>query len=111
MYAPRDPLAEYLNGRVSFRQLRVMVEHLPPGSAVHRAANGPWGDQDWVLHDVSSRLRDLLVLTSNLNRPKNAAPRHPEYLPSPQQPGDPVPVDDGPEQAQLELRALIHRGG
>lgn len=39
-----------------------MIEHLPPGSPWHRARNGPWGDTERLLHQVESRLRDLLVI-------------------------------------------------
>ncbi len=37
VYAPRDPVGEFWRGDLSLRTLRVMVEHLPPDSAMHRA--------------------------------------------------------------------------
>ena len=70
MYAPRDPLAEYLDGRITLRKLRVMIEHLPPGSALHRALYGPWGDAERLLHAVANDGRALLTLTSNIQAAK-----------------------------------------
>ena len=93
-----------------------MLEHLPPGSPWHRERAGtPWQDEDWMLHDISSRLRDLLVLTRNLWRGKNEPPvKEPDYLPTP-----PGADDPGAHEAQehiestqqAELSALVHRRG
>lgn len=120
-YAPRDPLAEYLAGKITLRKLRVMIEHLPPGSAWHRARGGPWRDTESLLWSIESRLRDLTVATHNgaavtvaaITRKPARFVSEPKYLPTP-----PRPVDDdeaspvvGDPVARAELSALVHRRG
>lgn len=98
VYAPRDPLAEAIRGDISVRQLRVMVAHLPAGSAYHRARQGPWTDGEYLLHDVDSRLRDVvaqLAFQSGLLRSvhrSSADVSQPTYIPVPGTPTDDVEV-------------------
>lgn len=57
-YAPRDPIAEFILGRISLRMLRVLIEQLPKESALVRAVRGhDWGDAEWILHDIDSLVR------------------------------------------------------
>ncbi|WNM27555.1 hypothetical protein RN607_00715 [Demequina capsici] len=77
-----NPIFEALNGRLSIRQLRVMVEHLPRGP-VDREVNGPWGDIEYLLHDIANSLRLLNTTYSNVHRPKGAPQRKPTFLPGP----------------------------
>ena len=121
VYAPRDPLAEYLAGRITLRKLRVMIEHLPPGSAWHRATAGPWRDVESLLWSIESRLRDLTVATHNASAVTVAAITHrqarfapqPKYLPTPPPPAgvDAEPAQVGDPAERTELSALVHRRG
>ncbi|WP_175008116.1 hypothetical protein [Cellulosimicrobium sp. TH-20] len=81
-YAPRDPLAEYLDGRITLRKLRVMIEHLPPGSALHRALYGPWGDTERLLHAIANHGGALLTLTNNIQAAK-AKQEQQQFVPIP----------------------------
>ncbi|WP_123939247.1 hypothetical protein [Curtobacterium sp. PhB137] len=81
-YAPRDPLAEYLQGRISTRQLRVLVEGLPTDSAFHRAhRDTDWQDSDWIARDTNSIMR-VLLYTVQSALSKSAVPK-PDLLPAP----------------------------
>lgn len=61
-----------------------MAQHLPPNNPVARELNGPWGDDQRIAHDISSHLRALVVLTSNIHRQKGDAAKEPTYLPTPE---------------------------
>jgi hypothetical protein len=89
-----------LRGDLTVRQLRVMVQHLPPGSAAHLRVNGPWGDVEGLLWDVSSRLRDLVALTANVNRGKDSPPVHLPHLPTP-------PLTDHQRDAAAQADAQV----
>lgn len=65
-YAPRDPLAEALDGRITLRKLRVMIQHLPPGNAAARALYGPWTDAERLSHYTANAVGALLTLTNNV---------------------------------------------
>lgn len=58
-----DYIAAYWRGEISLRQLRVLVEHLPPGSAAHRAAGYTWAELEYLvaeLLDVNNSTWELL---------------------------------------------------
>jgi len=77
-----DPIARFLRGRISARQLRVLVEGLPPDSAFHRAAReNDWADGDWINRDTNSVLRVLLYTVESALSERR--PPKPEFLPSP----------------------------
>jgi hypothetical protein len=81
-YAPRDPIAEFLTGRISGRQLRVLVEGLPPTSALHRALNGHhWTDSDFIAHSTNSVERVLLHTLQDFLSEKKVP--KPQFLPTP----------------------------
>lgn len=82
-YPGRDPLSDVFSGKISLRKFRVMVENLPPKNPVARAVSGEWGDEEWMLWDISGRLRDLSIQLHNLFR-GNSAALEPEYLPRPE---------------------------
>lgn len=86
VYAPRDPLAEYLCGEITFRKLRVMVEAVPldPSTPIGRVISGPWSDTDRLLHVVASVLKTLNASYYNLNRPKGSEASRPEQVPTPE---------------------------
>lgn len=119
-YAPRDPLAEFLAGKITLRKLRVMIEHLPPDSAWHRHRSGPWSGQEWLLWNVESRLRELLVATHNgaaatvgaIVRKQAPMVQAPKLLPTPPRPAheESDPAVPGPGALErTELSALVHR--
>lgn len=87
VYAPRDPLEEYLAGKITLRKLRVMAENPSVVALVHRALGHRWDDQEYLLHDLTSRLRELVVITSNVNRAKDTPAADVEYIPRPETPG------------------------
>lgn len=120
-YAPRDPVAEAMRGEITPRQLRVMIEHLPPGNAWQRAAYGPWGDRERLQADTSNRLRDLMLQNSRLLslvagalKVNNLQLGKPEYItpPEPVESHDPARADLDrayEEQVATELDAVMHR--
>lgn len=57
----------------------MLVQNLPPDSALHRAVAGhAWTrDRDWLAADAVDALRQLLVLTANVNRDEKSAPIDP----------------------------------
>jgi hypothetical protein len=72
-YAPRDPIAQYIRGKITGRQLRVLANHLPPDSPLTRALNGnAWQEETWLLHDISTALR---MLHANVANALGAKPR------------------------------------
>jgi hypothetical protein len=98
----------------------VLVEHLPPDSALGRVLSGPWGAVEHLLHDVDSRIRDLVTLTYNINRDKGEA-QQPEYIPAPEpteyqqqaiaagKTGD--TTAEVLAQMRAELRSILNREG
>lgn len=85
-YSPRDPLGEYLQGTITFRQLRVMVEQLARDTStpIGRAINGPWGDHERLLHSIEWQLQRLHASYYNTNRDKGKALLEPEPLAQPE---------------------------
>lgn len=85
-YGGRNMVLEAMRGEISIRELRVALEHLPPGNAAQREIAGPWGDLEVLLHDVSSQLRLLNMNTYNINRKPGAQPiTDPQFIPTPEQ--------------------------
>lgn len=76
VYAPRDPLGEFLREEITFRQLRVMVEGLPldPSTPLGRVINGPWGDLERLAWDTANHLRGLEAMFYNAHKKKSAVP-------------------------------------
>ncbi|WP_010549679.1 hypothetical protein [Brachybacterium paraconglomeratum] len=109
-YAPRDPLREYFQGRVSLRQLRLMVEHLPLNAPAYRAAAGHgWTDETLLAWDASSQLRVLNAALANLFREKGAPPVQPDLLPAPGVDGGFSDGDVLDEVEQQEISANLER--
>lgn len=54
-------MASFWLGEITLRQLRVLVEQLPPGSALHRALNEghQWTNVEALLWAISHRLERL----------------------------------------------------
>ena len=95
-------MEEVLVGRISFRQFRVMVEHLPPGNAAARALGSEWDDPTWLLHSIDSRLAVLNASFYNAHKAKDAAASEPVFLPNPTQKVD-------PQARQREAAALAQQ--
>lgn len=91
-YGLGGPLAAFWQGRISLRLLRVLVERLPPTSALARAVRGThWSTTDYALADVSDELATLKTAFLNVHRDENRP-----ALPWPDRawrPGDPIPRD------------------
>lgn len=110
-----NPIIQALCGELSVRELRVMLEHLPPGNAAQRELEGPWGDQEWLLYDVSSYLRYLRTDFFNANRGRQPPIRDTDLLPTPhdRHTGSGAPAETrSAEQVQAErdhLEAVLAR--
>jgi len=107
-----NPVMDALRGDISTRQLRVMVENLPPDNAAARLIRGAWGDLERLVHDVSCQLRLLNASYHNVNREKGKSPiEDPELLPTPEEieaKRDDRPVDV--VQAERDhLQLVLHR--
>lgn len=117
VYAPRDPLAEAIRGEISVRQLRLMVQHLPAGSAYERATRGPWTDSERLLLAVESRLRDAHTQLAYIGGVLKAAhkvsgsPADVVYMSEPLVMSDDQGVSDEESRAleAAELDAIMYR--
>lgn len=79
-----NPVINALKGKISTRQLRVMIEHLPKPNAVTREiAGNDWHDVEWMLWDVSTQLRLLRTNFYNANRGNDTPAEKFEPLPNP----------------------------
>lgn len=95
------------------RRLRVLVEHLVPDGPLQEALGGTlWGEQEWLLHDISTHLRALTAMTHNVHRGASQPPVTLEPLPHPVAAGDDERqlVDEEQRQIEAHLTALMHRG-
>ncbi len=64
----QDKIADYWRGGTSLRQLRVLVENLPPDSAVHRAVAGhDWRAGEFLTAALVDRVGQLVELTRAMN--------------------------------------------
>ena len=60
VYAPRDPIREFWQGRISLRALHALIVHMPPDNVFYRAIAGDgWSESEWLLHDLGDMLRDI----------------------------------------------------
>jgi hypothetical protein len=115
-YPGRNPVLDAIRGAIdrggefehtiSVRQLRVMLENLPPANAIDRELGSRWGDFERLLHDISSGVRDLTALTYNINRPKGQAALESKHLPTPEELEQQEAAERTPEQAVAELAHL-----
>lgn len=105
-YSPRDPVAEFWQGRITLRKLRVMVEGLPPSGALARAVAGHhWTQADYHRADELDLLARLVTDFANVNRTEQTPPS--PYPPHVWRPGDPLPevTAAAEETARAEARA------
>lgn len=109
-YGPGGPLAAFWREEISLRLLRVMVEQLPPDSAVVRAVRGThWTTGDYHLANAADELAVLTTAFLNVHRPENQS-----ALPWPDRawrPGDPTPEDkaEDAETRREQARAAYGR--
>lgn len=60
VYAPRDPIKEFWQKRLSLRALHALIVHMPPDNVFYRALAGDgWSESEWLLHDLGDMLRDI----------------------------------------------------
>lgn len=67
VYAPRDPIAEFWQGRLSLRALHALIVHMPPDNVFYRALGDGWTEGERLTHDVGDMLRDLQITLVNIN--------------------------------------------
>lgn len=84
---------------MSLRRFTLLVEHLPPGNPLERARFGRWSDDQLLVWQVESRLRELLTLTSNIHRTKGSQPVEPTYM---ERPASPEEVEQQAIQAAYD---------
>lgn len=58
-YAPRDPISEYWQGKISVRALYTLIRYLPPDNAFSREYGQGWSEHEWLQADIGAALRDL----------------------------------------------------
>lgn len=111
-----NPVLAAIRGDISTRQLRVMVEHLPPDNPVAWHLGYRWGDIERLLHDISSQLRLYRADFYNAHRdPKKSRPmEEPELIPTPEEVAAREAEEDHrtPEQKQAEqahLQLVLNR--
>ena len=75
-------MGAFWRGECTLRQLRVLVEHLPPDAASVRAARGhSWGDAEYLLAVIADAVRDQVAAFAKVNS-KGRVP-WPERIPRP----------------------------
>ena len=105
-----NPVLRALTGEISTRQLRVMVEHLPPENAAIYDLYDLVTMRE-IMHDVSDQLRLLRAEFSNVHRDKDQPPiTHPDLLPRPAQHDGAEPEKQAQVKAEQEhFLAVLNR--
>lgn len=99
-YAPRDPIREFWQGKLTLRGLNALIGGL-----------SAWSDREWLLWNVESRLRDRIL------QAHNAIDEHPisqddiSYLPNPDETGAEPEPEDTQSTMLLGRAAAIMFGG
>lgn len=94
-------MAAYFRGEITLRQLRVLVENLPPDSALHRAARGhTWTDDTYLLAEIGDAVRDHATYTVAVNSKNPRSIKRPERLPR--------PVDEAEEERKAAEAQELH---
>lgn len=88
-----NPIADYWQGTRSLRQLRVLVQHLPPTGALARSRRGhAWSDAEYLLANVVDAVQfgAYAVVGAHGAKPKKpqAQPRPEDQQRSRQRTGD-----------------------
>lgn len=80
-----DPIAEYWRGQRSLRQLRVLIQHLPPDGALARSRRGhAWSDTHYLLANVVDAVQFGTYALAGVQGAKPKKPR-PQLRPDDQQ--------------------------
>lgn len=98
-----NPVIKALQGKISPRELRVMLEHLPPGNPLSREFNGPWDNETVLLHAVANGLMRLNANYYNVHRQKGDKPESPDYI---ENPNDDYRDDTTPEASEAEQQQI-----
>lgn len=107
-YAGRDPLGEYFRGEITLRQLRVMVEHLPSDSALHRASRGhEWREVEYLLAETADAVRTLAAITVAVNSKRPKSVKMPDPLPRPVDEVEEARKREQEEQAETAYEGLL----
>lgn len=92
-----------------------MIENLPPDSPWARA-HDPWTQRDYLLWNIESRLRDLIMtertalaaLAAGLHIKGDPAPPDPTYITPPARQRT-ENIEDVRSRERAELASLVHR--
>ena len=98
-------MGAYWRGEITARQLRVLIEQLPPRSALHRARNDghEWGNTEAVLWRIEYWLK---VLDQRLMWQKGKRPKWPKWLQFPWSKNQ-VQLGDRGGRSPLEVKAYL----
>lgn len=107
-----NPVLRALKGKISVRQLRVMIENLPPDNAVERHLRGHhWGDGHNLMWDVSTQLRTLVALYINAHLEKGKPRQNVDPVPHPDYTAETDTRSEYQKKAERDhLQAVLHRG-
>lgn len=105
-YSPRDPIAEFMRGEISLRQLRVLGEGLPESSAVIRAMRGhTWTDLEYLVMNVANGITLMRAEAPAIHTGKR--PAKPDLIKPPPEPR--TAESDAEEQQQHRQRVEFTR--
>ncbi|MFE7462249.1 hypothetical protein ACWFMI_25360 [Nocardiopsis terrae] len=97
-------------GRVSLRQLRVLIEHLPPSSAYHRQVRGhSWSDDTYLLAVIADAVRDHATVTVAVNSKHPKSVKRPEPMPRPTDQAEEARKAAEAEAAQKAFKGMVAR--
>ncbi|WP_160051296.1 hypothetical protein [Nocardiopsis sp. FR26] len=97
-------------GRVTLRQLRVLIEHLPPTSAAHRTARGhAWTDTEYLLAVIADAVRDHATVTVAANSKNPRSVKRPDPLPRPTDQAEEARKAAEAEEAAKRMRHMVGR--
>lgn len=112
VYAPRDPIAEFWQRKISLRALHALIVHMPPDNAFYRALRGGgWSETEWILHDLGNMLRDIQLTVSAcapfVEHPLEEEDIRPRLKPPAMLAEEPASTEPVDEQIQAQERAEL----
>lgn len=106
-YSPRDPIREFLRGKITCRQLRVLGQGLPADSVFVRARRGhAWTDTEYLLAAAVNDLR--LGRAEAVAVGSGKQPRKPQLIEPPQD--APTPESEAEQERAVERKAAFEAG-
>lgn len=112
VYAPRDPIKEFWQGKISLRALHALIVHMPPDNVFYRSLVGSgWSETEWILHDLGDMLRDIQLTVSAcapfVEHPLEEEDIRPRLKPPAMLAEEPASTEPVDEQIQAQERAEL----